>query len=206
MTVITIGKNSDGNYYAMKDVDGSTYTTTDYAITKQYIEYWNTEYYYTETEAYVIDIKHKFNAESFLDYEGTPTVITNYYYNNGKYLYVYFSVFDDSINIIAQIYNASYIKQEDFTATKITKLIDGTSTVYSFYNDSNNVIGTVTYSPETNSFTAAYTAQGTETTDYQNLALVASAAVGHNFVNNGTGDSAVIQSMYAMIDSVINYV
>jgi hypothetical protein len=193
MTVITISQNSDGNYYATKNIDGSTYTTTYYAISEQYK---SGSTYYTESDAYVNDIKHDVQVRT------SGNVQTTYTYNNGK---VFGATFSGNTNSSVDV--DAGITNDTFIARKVTKSTNGTNTVYNFLNSANNSIGTVTYSPETNSFTTVYnTLYGNATSNYQNLAIIACGAIGHNFFQNGTGDPAVIQSMYAMIDSVVNYV
>jgi len=219
MTVtVSIGGNSDGNYYATLNVDGSTYTTTNCKVVKQYKDYTSGYYddesyipgyytYYTETTALVNNIQHKFNTTT----TSSPRCDTKfYYYSSNNSLYNLYTAFQGNTNdkssatIVSSIYNNSTrikeLKQRSIKASTP----DSNTTVFTFYNASKGKIGTVTYKKDSNSYTAE---GGTdETTNYQNLAIIASAGFSDNYYQFANKDFNVVKAMYAMSSSVSKYI
>jgi uncharacterized protein YkuJ len=206
---VIVGENGV-NICATLENDGTTYTTSDYEITK--LEITKLErydaYYYAYTNALVNSIQYKFNNLSY-NISTQQRCYPQFFYNSNS-LYIGFGGSSNKslVTVIAKILNknnqlVSQLKQKSITMSTVDS-----KTTFTFYNDNNgkgNNIGTVTYNKDENSFTAENDAND-EKTNYQNLAIIASAGFGDNFYLNENKDPNVVKAMYAISAAVINYI
>ena len=201
---VTIGENGV-NICATLENDGTTYTTSDYEITQ--LERYNT-YYYAYTNALVNSIQYKFNNLSFNTIEQQRCYPQFFYNSNSLYIGFGGSSNKSLVTVVAKILNkngnlVSQLKQQSITMSTVDS-----KTTFTFYNSNSgtgNNIGTVTYDKNENSFTAE-NGSADEKTNYQNLAIIASAGFGDNFYLNANKDPNLVKAMYAISAAVINYI
>lgn len=215
---VTIGKDSDGNYYATVDDESttSTYTTTDYdLVANKTTTISSYTFSNSVTNAYISDKKHYYNTSSTIEQSDSISNVNNistisYYYNDLEYVF----------NTVCFSYTPGYVFlnctkttqygepiEDQLQQTYIEYVTEGSNTEYTFYNyDSLAVQGTVVYNSDENSYTASYSSgsSGNGTKNFQNIAIIANLAIGDNFFGGENKDSSVVKAMYAMIQSVID--
>ena len=92
---VTIGKDSDGNYYATVDDESttSTYTTTDYdLVANKTTTISSYTFSNSVTNAYISDKKHYYNTSSTIEQSDSISNVNNistisYYYNDLEYVF-----------------------------------------------------------------------------------------------------------------------
>jgi len=208
MTVtVTIGKDSDENYYAILDTNGTTYTTRFYFYNKISNTVGPRGATITITDYNVIAIVNNIGYSSVYERTTIDKNITARFFDNGRNNEIYIKFQPTSVKTKVEM-NVDLINKNNTKKNLLQKSItistNSNNTIYTFYDSNNKNYGTVTYHPDTNS----YSAEGgkDETINYQNILILSNGASSYNFYNGTDKNYSIVKAMNAMAAAVIDYV
>ena len=205
---ISIGSNSSNQIYASR-ANGSVYTSNGYQIVGTPVD----PVIIQTTDLVTEDISQDSTSTSYLvsiaenedpsgDIFGLTATVNDI--TNNRYSSVVFSPSDlnnpgnGSVNVLIILPDTGYFRT-------MTVQEQGSNTIYSFLDETLEILGTVIYSPTTNSFSASSNVSSFD--NYLNIFIVSTCAMSAFFYNNPPTDSSnMINATYAMIDAVFNEV